>query len=144
MELTGARSAMRMPRATGAVVAASVAGGVLTLLVATWRQPGVVRVDERQWIVVAAMGALVLGSWIWPVVVFREGESEAFNMDEAFFVILALLVPPLVALGSLHFGELAKAHDQAKREEQRKVAIRAGQDKRGWIDERLKALGVIA
>ena len=39
---------------------------------------------------------------------------------------------------------LAKAHDQAKREEQRKIAIRAGQDKRGWIDERLKALGVIA
>ena len=92
---------MRMPRATGAIVAASVAGGVLTLLAAMWRQPGLDRVDERQWIIAAAMGALVLGSWIWPVVVYREGESEAFNMDEAFFVILALLVPPLVALGTL-------------------------------------------
>ena len=99
MELTPARSSMKIPRATGAVVAASIAGGVLTLLVAMW-QAGPVRVDERQWIIAAAMGVLVLGSWIWPVVVYREGESEAFNMDEAFFVILALLVPPLVTLGT--------------------------------------------
>ena len=91
---------MKIPRATGAVVAASVAGGVLTLLVA-WRQSGLVQPDEREWIVAAAMGVLVLGSWIWPVVVYREGESEAFNMDEGFFVILALLVPPLVTLGTL-------------------------------------------
>src|SRR5690242_1463781 len=112
MELRPARSAVRIPRATRAVVAASVAGGVLTLLVAMWRQPGLARVDERQWIVAAAMGALVLGSWIWPVVVYREGESEAFNMDEGFFVILALLVPPLVTLGTL---ALATGMSQAAR-----------------------------
>jgi len=100
MELTPARSAVKLPRATGAVVAASVAGGILTLLVAMW-QSSPVRVEERQWIIAAAMGVLVLGSWIWPVVVYREGESEAFNMDEAFFAILALLVPPLVTLGTL-------------------------------------------
>jgi len=101
MELTPVRAAMRVPRATGAVVAASVAGGVLTLLAAVWRQSGPVRVDERQWIIAVAMGVLVLGSWIWPVVVYWEGESEACNMDEGFFVILALLVPPLVTLGTL-------------------------------------------
>ena len=55
MELTPARSSKKIPRATGAVVAASIAGGVLTLLVATW-QSGLVRVDERQWIAAAAMG----------------------------------------------------------------------------------------
>jgi len=105
MELTPARSAVnrsavKLPRATGAVVAASVAGGILTLLVAMW-QSSPVQAEERQWIIAAAMGVLVLGSWIWPVVVYREGESEAFNMDEAFFAILALLVPPLVTLGTL-------------------------------------------
>jgi diguanylate cyclase (GGDEF)-like protein len=101
MELTPARSVLKVPPATAAVVTAAVAGGVLTLLVATWRQPGLAGTGERQWIIAAAMGALVLGSWIWPVVVYREDESEAFNMDEGFFVILALLVPPLVALGTL-------------------------------------------
>ena len=125
MELTPARSAMKISRATGAVVAASVAGGVLTLLVAMWRQPGLVRVDERQWIVAAAMGVLVLGSWIWPVVVYREGESEAFNMDEAFFVILALLVPPLVTLGTLALAiVMAQA---ARRRPLIKSAFNAGQ-----------------
>jgi diguanylate cyclase (GGDEF)-like protein/PAS domain S-box-containing protein len=101
MELTPARFVLKVPRATAAVVTAAVAGGVLTLLVAIWRQPGLTGTGERQWIIAAAMGALVLGSWIWPVVVYREDESEAFNMDEGFFVILALLVPPLVTLGAL-------------------------------------------
>jgi diguanylate cyclase (GGDEF)-like protein len=125
MELTPARSAMKIPRATGAVVAASVAGGVLTLLVAAWRQPGLVQVDERQWIVAAAMGALVLGSWIWPVVVYREGESEAFNMDEGFFVILALLVPPLVTLGTLALATVVA--QAARRRPLVKSAFNVGQ-----------------
>jgi len=47
------------------------------------------------------MGVLALGSWVWPVVVYRGVESEAFNMDEGFFVILALLVPPLLTLVTL-------------------------------------------
>jgi diguanylate cyclase (GGDEF)-like protein len=124
MELTPSRSAMKLPRATGAVVAASVAGGVLTLLVAMW-QSSPVRVEERQWIIAAAMGVLVLGSWIWPVVVYREGESEAFNMDEAFFAILALLVPPLVTLGTL---ALATVTAQAvRRRPLVKSAFNAGQ-----------------
>jgi diguanylate cyclase (GGDEF)-like protein len=89
-----------MRRATVAVVAASVVGGLLTLLVAAWRESPAGHVAERQWVIAAAMGALVLVSWIWPVVVYRGGESEAFNMDESFFVILALLVPPLVTLGT--------------------------------------------
>ncbi len=92
---------MKVPRATRAVVAAAVAGGACTLLVAVWRQSAPGQLDERQWIVAAALGVLVLSSWVWPVVVYRGGESEAFNMDEAFFVILALLEPPLVTLGTL-------------------------------------------
>jgi len=124
MELTPARSSVKIPRATGAVVAASVAGGVLTLLVAIW-QSGPVRVDERQWIIAAAMGVLVLGSWIRPVVVYREGESEAFNMDEAFFVILALLVPPLVTLGTLALATVTA--QAARRRPLVKSAFNAGQ-----------------
>jgi diguanylate cyclase (GGDEF)-like protein/PAS domain S-box-containing protein len=124
VELTPARPVNRLPHATGVVVAASVAGGVLTLLVALW-QAGPVRVGERQWIIAAAMGVLVLGSWIWPVVVYREGESEAFNMDEAFFVILALLVPPLVTLGTLVLATVAA--QAARRRPLVKSAFNVGQ-----------------
>jgi len=91
---------MKVPRATRAVVAASVVGGALTLFVTIWRQSAPWHVSGSQWIVAAAVGALALGSWVWPVVVYRGGESAAFNMDEGFFVILALLVPPLVTLGT--------------------------------------------
>jgi diguanylate cyclase (GGDEF)-like protein/PAS domain S-box-containing protein len=91
---------VKAPPATRAVVAASVVGGAFSLFVAVWIQPAPGHVDESQWIVGAAVGALALGSWVWPVVVYRGGESAAFNMDEGFFVILALLVPPLVTLGT--------------------------------------------
>jgi diguanylate cyclase (GGDEF)-like protein/PAS domain S-box-containing protein len=117
--------AMKMPRATSAVVAASVVGGALTLLVAAWRQSAPGHVDESQWIVAAAVGALALGSWVWPVVVYRGGESAAFNMDEVFFVILALLVPPLVTLGTFALATvLAQA---VRRRPLVKSAFNAGQ-----------------
>src|ERR1700722_423185 len=92
---------MKLPRATWAVVAIAVAGGVLALLTSLLRHPDPLRVTEDQWIVCITMGLLALASHIWPVVVFHGGESEAFNMDEGLFVILALLVPPELTIGIL-------------------------------------------
>jgi diguanylate cyclase (GGDEF)-like protein/PAS domain S-box-containing protein len=114
-----------MPRVTWVVVAASIAGGLVTLGVAGWRQPGLGQVGEGQWIVAAAMGVLALASWVWPVVVYRGGESEAFNTDEGIFVILALLVPPLLTLGTMALATiLAQA---ARRRPLTKSAFNAGQ-----------------
>src|SRR6266542_1811912 len=83
--LTDARSgsqAMKVPRATGAVVAASVLGGALTLSVAAGRQSASWHVEQSQWMVAAAVGALALGSWVWPVGVYRGGESAAFDVGQ--------------------------------------------------------------
>ncbi len=116
---------MKIPRATWAIVAASVVGGAFTLFVAVWRQSASGHVGESRWIVAAAMGVLALGSWVWPVVVYRGGESAAFNTDEGFFVILALLVPPLVTLGTFALATvLAQA---ARRRPLLKSAFNAGQ-----------------
>jgi diguanylate cyclase (GGDEF)-like protein/PAS domain S-box-containing protein len=104
MGLTDAPSGnpvMKVPRATSVVVAAAIVGGAVALILAVWSRPAAGPIAEDQWIVAAAMGAVLLGSWVWPVVVYRGGESEAFNMDEGFFVILALLVPPVLTLGTL-------------------------------------------
>jgi diguanylate cyclase (GGDEF)-like protein/PAS domain S-box-containing protein len=92
---------MKISGATWAIVAVSVTGGVITLVVAASRQPIPGHADESQWIVAAAMSVLALASWVWPVVVYRGGESAAFSMDEGFFVILALLASPLLTLGTL-------------------------------------------
>ena len=81
--------------------------------------------DGSQWLIAAAMGVLALGSWTWPVVVYRGCESEAVNMDEGFFVILALLVPPLVVLVSLALATLLA--QAARRRPVVKSAFNVGQ-----------------
>jgi diguanylate cyclase (GGDEF)-like protein/PAS domain S-box-containing protein len=116
---------MKVPRATRAVVAASVVGGAFTLFVAVWRQSASGHVYGSQWIVAAAVGALALGSWVWPVVVYRGGESAAFNMDEGIFVILALLVPPVVTLGT--FALATVVAQVARRRPLLKSAFNVGQ-----------------
>ena len=128
MGLTRARSgsrAMNIPRATRAIVAASVVGGALTIFVAVWRQSAPGDIGQGQWIAAAAIGVLALGSWVWPVVVYRGGESEALNMDEGFLVILALLVPPLVTLGTL--GLVTILAQAIRRRPLVKSAFNAGQ-----------------
>jgi len=114
-----------MLRATSAIVAVAVAGGAFVLFLAGWRQSASGHVDEGQWVVAAVIGVLALGSWIWPVVVYRGVESEAFNMDEGFFVILALLVPPLFTLGTLALATVVA--QAARRRPVVKSAFNAGQ-----------------
>jgi diguanylate cyclase (GGDEF)-like protein/PAS domain S-box-containing protein len=92
---------MKLPRPARAIVAASIGGGAATLIVAGLRQSSYAPVSASQCFVAAALGVLLLGSWLWPLVVFRGGESDATHVDECFFVILALLVPPVLTLGTM-------------------------------------------
>jgi diguanylate cyclase (GGDEF)-like protein/PAS domain S-box-containing protein len=115
----------QIPGVTRVVILASIAGGLVTLLVAGWRQSGPGQVAGSQWIIAAAMGVLALASWVWPVVVFRGGESEAVNMDEGFLVILALLVPPLLTLGTMALVMILA--QVARRRPIMKSAFNAGQ-----------------
>jgi diguanylate cyclase (GGDEF)-like protein/PAS domain S-box-containing protein len=91
---------MKVPRTTSAVIASAVIGGALALFLSVWLQGRSVQVTEGQWIIAGTIAALIFGNWVWPIVVFRGGESTAFNMDEVFFVLLVLLVPPPVILGT--------------------------------------------
>jgi diguanylate cyclase (GGDEF)-like protein len=116
---------MKMLRVTWAIIAVAVAGGALVLFFAGWRQSASGHVNQGQWVVAAAIGVLALGSWVWPVVVYRGAESEAFNMDEGFFVILALLVPPLLVLGTLALATVVA--QAARRRPVVKSAFNAGQ-----------------
>jgi diguanylate cyclase (GGDEF)-like protein/PAS domain S-box-containing protein len=128
VELTQAPTgsqAMKMLRATWVIITVAVAGGAVVLLFAGWRQSASGHVGAGQWVVAAAIGVLALGSWVWPIVVYRGVESEAFNMDEGFFVILALLVPPLLVLGTLALATVVA--QAARRRPVVKSAFNAGQ-----------------
>jgi diguanylate cyclase (GGDEF)-like protein/PAS domain S-box-containing protein len=91
---------MKLPRATRALITAAVVGGVLTVLVAGWHKSAW-SVTTSQLAVAGVMSVLVVGTWVWPILVFRGGEYEAFHMDETFFVVLALVEPPAVTLAAL-------------------------------------------
>ena len=38
-------------------------------------------------------GALLAASWLWPIMLYLDERSNAFDLDEGFFVLLVLLVP---------------------------------------------------
>jgi diguanylate cyclase (GGDEF)-like protein/PAS domain S-box-containing protein len=38
--------------------------------------------------------AVVLASWVWPLLIYRGEQSEAVHLDDGCFVIMALLLPP--------------------------------------------------
>jgi diguanylate cyclase (GGDEF)-like protein/PAS domain S-box-containing protein len=44
-------------------------------------------------VIATVFGLFITANWVWPLVVFVDDESEAFDLDECFFIVLVLLVP---------------------------------------------------
>ncbi len=87
------------------VAVATTGATTLAVAVAAAVDTGVGPVGE-----LVAMSLLLTASWAFPVLVLRTEETEAFQLDEAFFVAMALLLPPAgtvigfaaaIALGNL-------------------------------------------
>jgi len=74
------------------VVAFAVLGGFVTLGFTVRSLSTTGMADEAVWATLA-FTALVAASWVWPLVLFREGHSETVHLDEGFFVIMALVLP---------------------------------------------------
>src|SRR4051794_32836107 len=52
--------------------------------------------------------AVVLGlSWAFPLFVLRQEETEAYQPDEAFFVTMALVLPPAGVVAAFAAGSVA-------------------------------------
>ncbi|MDA8039927.1 MAG: EAL domain-containing protein [Actinomycetota bacterium] len=49
-------------------------------------------------LLVAVLCALVLASWVWPIVMYSNGSPQTHHLDEGFFVVMALLLPPVGAV----------------------------------------------
>lgn len=90
-----------LPQRAKALIVATVMAGVAAAgwLLAT--RPGGPQMATRAWAVVGLVGAMEFYNWIRPMILRRSGQRQAFQVDEAFFVLLALTVPPVAALGTL-------------------------------------------
>ena len=72
----------------------------------------------------AVFGALMAASWIWPITLFVHDKSDVFDIDEGFFVLLILLVPPAVAV--LVFALVAVVAHVVKRRAVLRTAFNVG------------------
>ncbi len=84
---------MRLPAVTKAIVAAAAAAGVITFSVAVaalFHRP---LATASQLALFGTLTLLVGATWAWPLVMYRDAQSEALNPDEGFFIIMALLLP---------------------------------------------------
>lgn len=100
---------MKAPPRVRIFVAAAGAAGAATLVLAA--RAGGASGIHRPVVFIAFCGALAL-SWAVPLLMFRGGETEAFQLDEAFLVAMALLLPDFAiilafALG-VGLGQLAR------------------------------------
>ena len=92
---------MKLPATTRAIVLLTVLGGGGALAFAGRLPSASYNLSASQWIAVGAIGALIAFNWIRPVVVYIGNRIDTFQMDEGFFVILALLLPPVITLTTL-------------------------------------------
>ncbi len=73
----------------------------------------------------AVFGALMAATWIWPITLYVDGESDGIDVDEAFFVLLILLVPAPMTV--LVFAFVSVAAQAIKRRPLVKSVFNAGQ-----------------
>ena len=95
--MTGGRAGL--PGAARGVVAAWAATGLVTLALAMHRLWVAGWPTLTDVVVAAVFGALLAASWVWPIALSIDDQSDTFDLDEAFFVLLILLVPAAMTVG---------------------------------------------
>jgi diguanylate cyclase (GGDEF)-like protein len=110
-----------MPFKLKLMIATATATGLLTLAaaVASWRLEGLGPLGE-----LAAFTAVLTLGWLYPLRVLRRDDTEAFQFDEALFVAMALLLPPLAIV--LSFGFSALASQLIRRRPLERIAFNTG------------------
>src|SRR5882724_7799102 len=95
-----------MPLPRSVRVAVAVAGA--TGLAGTVGTVALARHEGLGSLPVLGVFAAVLGlSWIFPLLILRQEETEAYQPDEAFFVAMALVLPPAGVVAAFAIGSVA-------------------------------------
>jgi len=89
---------LKLSAAARLVIAATLIGGVACLAAVGSHYAALSHMTDANLAVLGAMFVLILASWARPIILYRNNVSQAFHLDEAFFVILALLLPASATL----------------------------------------------
>jgi diguanylate cyclase (GGDEF)-like protein len=110
-----------MPFKLKLMVALATASGLVTLAAAVvlGRHEGLGSLPA-----LAAFTAVLTLGWLYPLRILRREETEAYQFDEAFFVAMALLLPPLPIV--LSFGFSALVSQIVRRRPMSRIAFNTG------------------
>lgn len=106
-----------LPLRARCVVGASIVAGsaVLVPVVRAIVSGGL---SERSAAAALFIGALVLWSWVSPLMIFRNGESESVHLDEGFFVLMMAVLPkPMTVItfaAVVIIAQIARRHPPVK------------------------------
>jgi diguanylate cyclase (GGDEF)-like protein/PAS domain S-box-containing protein len=90
---------MRLPSKPWAFVVAVAAGGAAVLMLWLRNPSPFGATDETMWAVVVVFGGLTLQGWIAPArLIHADRQSESIHLDEGYFVVMALLLPPVMTI----------------------------------------------
>jgi len=115
----------QLPSRARVVVAGAVGAGIVTLSLAARSLAMSTSPTADQWVLSAVFGLLVVGSWARPVLIHVKDQSETAHLDEAFFVVLTLLVAP--ALTVLTFAAATALAQVVRRRTLIKSVFNSGQ-----------------
>jgi diguanylate cyclase (GGDEF)-like protein/PAS domain S-box-containing protein len=107
------------------VVALWATAGLVTLVVALVSMANAGWPGGMDVTFAAVFGALLAATWIWPLTLYFDGESDGIDFDEGFFVLLILLVPS--AMTVLVFAVVTVAAQTIKRRPLAKSVFNSGQ-----------------
>ena len=116
---------MSLPKSSRVVVAAWAAAGAVTLALSLYHLVSAAGPSATEVAFASVFGALMAATWIWPMTLYVDGESDAVDFDEGFFVLLILLVP--TALTVLVFAFVSITAQTIKRRPLAKSAFNCGQ-----------------
>jgi len=89
---------MSFPRSTRIVVALWAAAGLAACALSLVSMVSAAPPTATAIVFAAVFGALMAASWIWPITLYIDGQSDGVVLDEGFFVLLVILVPPAMAV----------------------------------------------
>ena len=84
---------MSFPRSTRIVVALWAAAGLAACALSLASMVAAAPPTATAIVFAAVFGALMAASWIWPITLYIDGQSDGIVLDEGFLVLLVLLVP---------------------------------------------------
>jgi diguanylate cyclase (GGDEF)-like protein/PAS domain S-box-containing protein len=89
----------RLSPIAGLIIGITTVAGFAGASAIAFLQRWPLRMDAHLWVLVGVVAAMQLYGWARPIVLYRGNQSQGYQHDEGYFVVLALVIPPILTIG---------------------------------------------